>query len=150
MPDLGRPVGGFDRWRTKWAYDNVSGPTISRSFVKFLLFSYIMQKSRNLNAFNQRQYWRGDSGLSLCVLESRNSRMSRLLFSCLFDHGCFQFGTIAFWIMGVMTLYCMHQLLRCHDFYRYRWAGRKMRCENILDEFGAYLEHRDKSVTLEI
>ncbi|CAF1171596.1 unnamed protein product [Rotaria magnacalcarata] len=28
------------------------------------------------------------------------------------------FGSIAFWIMGVMTLYCMHQLLRCHEHYR--------------------------------
>jgi len=22
--------------------------------------------------------------------------------------------------MGAMTLYCMHQLLRCHDYYRYQ------------------------------
>ncbi|CAF5034656.1 unnamed protein product, partial [Rotaria sp. Silwood1] len=28
------------------------------------------------------------------------------------------FGSIAFWIMGAMTLYCMHQLLRCHEYYR--------------------------------
>ncbi|CAM2696686.1 unnamed protein product [Rotaria socialis] len=28
------------------------------------------------------------------------------------------FGSIAFWIMGAMALYCMHQLLRCHEHYR--------------------------------
>ena len=79
-PDLGRSVGGLDRWWTKWTYDNVSSPAVNCLFVTPILFSSIMQKSRNLNAFNQRQYWRGNSGLSLCVLQSRNTRMSRLLF----------------------------------------------------------------------
>ena len=32
------------------------------------------------------------------------------------------FGSIAFWIMGATTLYCMHQLLRCHEHYRHRCA----------------------------
>lgn len=35
------------------------------------------------------------------------------------------FGPIAFWIMGAMTLYCMHQLLRCHEFYRYQASRDK-------------------------
>ncbi|CAF1146236.1 unnamed protein product [Rotaria sordida] len=35
------------------------------------------------------------------------------------------FGPIAFWIMGAMTLYCMHQLLRCHDYYRYITSREK-------------------------
>jgi proton-coupled amino acid transporter len=35
------------------------------------------------------------------------------------------FGSIAFWVMGVMTLYCMHQLLRCHEFYRNRTSRSK-------------------------
>ncbi|CAF0994471.1 unnamed protein product [Rotaria sp. Silwood1] len=35
------------------------------------------------------------------------------------------FGPIAFWIMGIMTLYCMHQLLRCHDYYRYITSREK-------------------------
>ncbi|CAF0809722.1 unnamed protein product [Adineta steineri] len=35
------------------------------------------------------------------------------------------FGPIAFWIMGAMTLYCMHQLLRCHSHYQYRISRQK-------------------------
>jgi proton-coupled amino acid transporter len=35
------------------------------------------------------------------------------------------FGPIAFWIMGIMTLYCMHQLLRCHAYYRYNTSRDK-------------------------
>ncbi|CAF4883088.1 unnamed protein product [Rotaria sp. Silwood1] len=35
------------------------------------------------------------------------------------------FGSIAFWIMGAMTLYCMHQLLRCHEYYRDRTSRSK-------------------------
>ncbi|CAF1566791.1 unnamed protein product [Adineta ricciae] len=35
------------------------------------------------------------------------------------------FGPIAFWIMGIMTLYCMHQLLRCHDHYQDRISRQK-------------------------
>ncbi|CAF0857460.1 unnamed protein product, partial [Didymodactylos carnosus] len=35
------------------------------------------------------------------------------------------FGPIAFWIMGLMTLYCMHQLLRCHEYHRQRTARAK-------------------------
>ncbi|CAF1673231.1 unnamed protein product, partial [Adineta ricciae] len=35
------------------------------------------------------------------------------------------FGPIAFWIMGAMTLYCMHQLLRCHDHYQDRISRQK-------------------------
>jgi hypothetical protein len=39
----------------------------------------------------------------------------------------FQFGPIAFWIMGIMTLYCMHQLLRCHAYYRYKLVTKNSR-----------------------
>ncbi|CAF1101490.1 unnamed protein product [Rotaria sordida] len=35
------------------------------------------------------------------------------------------FGPIAFWMMGAMTLYCMHQLLRCHEYYRHRTSRSK-------------------------
>jgi len=35
------------------------------------------------------------------------------------------FGSICFWIMGAMTLYCMHQVLRCHEYYRYRTSRTK-------------------------
>ncbi|CAF0880645.1 unnamed protein product [Adineta ricciae] len=35
------------------------------------------------------------------------------------------FGSVAFWIMGAVTLYCMHQLLRCHEHYRHHTARTK-------------------------
>ncbi|CAF1028316.1 unnamed protein product [Adineta steineri] len=35
------------------------------------------------------------------------------------------FGPIAFWIMGALTLYCMHQLLRCHEYYRFHTSRSK-------------------------
>ncbi|CAF0765356.1 unnamed protein product [Didymodactylos carnosus] len=37
------------------------------------------------------------------------------------------FGSITFWIMGIMTLYCMHQLLRCHEYHRQRTA--RVKCD---------------------
>jgi amino acid permease len=45
-------------------------------------------------------------------------------FCFIFSSSFFQFGPIAFWIMGTMTLYCMHQLLRCHEYYRH-WLVNK-------------------------
>ncbi len=59
----------------------------------------------------------------------------------------FQFGPIAFWIMGIMTLYCMHQLLRCHEFYRYKLAYK------IYPSLGSIffcLVHHEINVILEI
>ncbi|CAF3334838.1 unnamed protein product [Rotaria socialis] len=52
-------------------------------------------------------------------------RFSFVLDLLLFYPTLFQFGPIAFWIMGAMTLYCMHQLLRCHDHYRYITSREK-------------------------
>ncbi len=31
--------------------------------------------------------------------------------------------------MGAMTLYCMHQLLRCRDYYQYRFGLKMKRVE---------------------
>ncbi len=57
-----------------------------------------------------------------------------------------QFGPIAFWIMGTMTLYCMHQLLRCHEYYRHRLVYKTIKINiKFLN-----LVHHEINVILEI
>lgn len=50
--------------------------------------------------------------------------------------------------MGVMTLYCMHQLLRCHAFYRTRLV--LFLSDRRVLIFIGNLVHRDQNVILVI
>ena len=43
--------------------------------------------------------------------------------------------------MGAMTLYCMHQLLRCHDYYRHRFVSFSVD-ENVF--FNPFVERREQ------